>query len=202
MVQAIILYGFVVEPRTIASLPPQATNHAELCAAATCHVVTSFFQLYSRRAVEASLPTLFLCDLSETSRRFVFRAFFPSVPAPIAGAANFCTAASTSSILPPTIGAPRSVGVDVCGFDPFAAAASWTIYTIFSGILLILLVPCLLELKVKKTINVFERYVLGGAAFRWHVLRVCDRERKDATEAGVTHAMLTSQFCGTRDRYI
>ena len=42
MVEAIILHGLIVEPRTITALPLGAADHAELCVASTCHVVASF----------------------------------------------------------------------------------------------------------------------------------------------------------------
>lgn len=65
MVQAIILDGCVIEPRTIARLPLGATNHTKLGPASASHVVAALFQFDGGGAIEAALPAFFLRDLRE-----------------------------------------------------------------------------------------------------------------------------------------
>ena len=110
--------GFVVEPGTVARLPLEAADHAELGAAAARHVVASLLELDGRGAVEAALPPFFLCDLDELLRRGVLGAFAARVPFVVARAADFRPASLAFAILPAAVGTTAGVDGDVCGFDP------------------------------------------------------------------------------------
>ena len=116
--EAVSFDGVVVEPGAVARFPLEAANHAELGAAAARHVVAAFLELDGRGAVEAALPSLFLCDLDELLRRGVFGAFAAGVPFVVAGAADFRLASLAFAVLPAPVGATAGVNVDVCGFDP------------------------------------------------------------------------------------
>ena len=99
MIQPILLHSLVIEPGTVTCLPFRATDHAELSAAATCHMIATFFQFDGRRAVEAPLPALFLGDLGEPRCSFIFGTFTCRVPAPVAGATDFRSAPTALTIL-------------------------------------------------------------------------------------------------------
>ena len=116
--EAVGLDGVVVEPGAIAGFPLEAADHAEFGTAAARHVVAAFFQLDCRGAIEAALPSLFLCDLDELLRRGVLGAFAAGVPFVVAGAANFRLASLALAVFPAPVGATAGVDVDVCGFDP------------------------------------------------------------------------------------
>ena len=63
------------------------------------------------------------------------------MPFAIAGGTHFRAAATALAVFPPR----GSVGVNIRGFDPFAAAFGGTVDAIFGGIFLVFLVPFLLE---------------------------------------------------------
>ena len=116
--EAVGFDGVVVEPGAVARFPLEAADHAEFGAAAARHVVAAFLELDGRGAIEAALPSLFLCDLDELLRRGVFGAFAAGVPFVVAGAADFRLASLAFAVLPAPVGATAGVNVDVCGFDP------------------------------------------------------------------------------------
>ena len=118
MGEAVGFDGVVVEPGAIARFPLEAADHAEFGAAAARHVVAAFLELDGRGAVEAALPSFFLCDLDELLRRGVLGAFAAGVPFVVAGAADFRLASLAFAVLPAPVGATAGVDVDMCGFDP------------------------------------------------------------------------------------
>ena len=183
MIEAIVFHRLVVEPWTVTALPLGAADHAELCVAATGHVVASFLQLDCCRAVEAALPPLFLCDLGEPRRGFVLGAFAPGMPAAVAGTAHLRATSFAVSVLAAAARTARSIDMDMCGLDPFAAAARGAVDAVFGGVFLVFAVPGFLELEVEEAIDVLEWDVVGGTAFGRHVLRVGDGQGKDTTQA-------------------
>lgn len=154
MVQAIILHRLVIEPGAIARLPFRAADHAELRSAATCHVVTSFFQFNSRGAVKAALPTLFLCDLGKMGGSFVFGAFTSGVPATIAGATDFGPAATAFSVLSSSVGTTRSVDVDVRWLNPFPTTPRRAVNAVFGCVFLVFLIPFHFEANIEQLVDV------------------------------------------------
>lgn len=118
MSEAVSVDGFVVEPGTIARFPLEAADHAEFGAAATGHVVATFLQLDSCRAVETALPSFFLRDLDKLLRSGVFGTFAARMPFVIARAADFCLAPLAFAKLPASVGASAGIDVDMCRFDP------------------------------------------------------------------------------------
>ena len=121
-----------------------------------------------------ALPTLFLGDLCESRRGFVLGTFTPSVPAAVAGTANLRAASFAISVLTAAARTPRSIDMDMCRLDPFAATARRAVNAVLGRVFLIFTVPGLLELEVEKAIDVLERDVVGGTALGRHVLRVGD----------------------------
>lgn len=113
MLKAISFNSFVIEPRTVASLPFEAANHAELGSASTPHVVTAFLQLNSGLAVEATLPALLLGNLDKFLGGGIFGTFTGSVPFAVAEAADFGLALLTFTVLAPVIGTTAGVDMDV-----------------------------------------------------------------------------------------
>ena len=151
--EAVRFDGLVVEPRAIARLPLEATDHAELGAAATGHVVAAFLELDGGGAVEAPLPAFFLCDFDEFLRRRVFGAFAARVPFVVAGAADFGLATLTFAVLPAAVGPAAGVDVDVGRFDPGAAAPSGAVDAVFGGILLVFSVPFSFEIVIEEFVD-------------------------------------------------
>ena len=172
MVKPIVFDGFVIEPRAIACFPFQATDHAELCAAATGHMVTALLQLNSGGAVETALPAFFLGNFGKTLRGFVFGTFATCMPLAITSAANLGSTPATFSVLAASIGATRCIKVNVRRLDPFATASSRAIDAILGGIFLIFLIPFHLKFRIEKFLNVLQWYMVLCAAFWRHVLRV------------------------------
>ena len=189
MLQSSVLRRFVAEPRTIAGFPAEAANHTELGSAATGHVIASLFELDHSRAIEAALPSFGFRHLDKPLRLFVVGAFAADVPFPVASTTDLGFAPPTLAVLPPAIGTARRIDVNVCRFDPLAATSSGTVDTVFSRILLKLLVPFDLELIGKQFLHMFQGDMIGGTAFRGHVLRIRGRHNKDSLEAIVTHAV-------------
>lgn len=116
--KAVSFDSFVVEPGAIAGFPFETTDHAEFGATATGHVVAAFFQLDGGGAVEAALPSFFLCDLDELLGGGVFGAFPARVPLVVACAADFHLAPLAFAVLPASVGASAGIDVDVGRFDP------------------------------------------------------------------------------------
>jgi hypothetical protein len=89
---------------------------------------------------------------------------FVSVPLAIAKATDLYLAPTALSIFLPIF------LVNIFGFNPFAAASGRAIYPILSRVFLELPIPRLLEIYIEQFFDVFEWYVVGSAAFRWHML--------------------------------
>lgn len=190
--QSILLNRLIVKPGAVAAFPLDTADHAELRFTPTRHMVAAFFQFDSGTAVVASLPSFFLGDLNELFGSIVSRTCPASMPAAIAGYAHSGPASPALAIFSPRVRAASCVNMNVCGLDPFAAAAGGTIQPIFGRVFLVLEVPLLLELEVEESFHMLERNVVGGAAFGGHMLRVGDGECKDAAKAGMTHAVIAS----------
>ena len=148
------LHSFEIEPWTVARLPFQAANHAELSATSARHVIASLFQLDHGRAVEASLPSFLLGDLGKFPRSFVLGAVPAGMPSSIAYATYFSptTAASTVLTRTPT---GSVLNMNIRRLDPFTTAFGGAVDAILSGIFLILLVPLLFEADIKELFNMF-----------------------------------------------
>ena len=198
MIQSVLLNRLVVKPGAVASLPLDSADHAEFRFASASHMVTTFFQFDSRAAVIASLPSFFLGDFDELLGGIVFGTCPASMPAAIAGRAYFGLASPALTVLPPRVRSSGSVNMDTRGFDPFAAAAGWTVKPVLCCIFLILLIPFHLELEIEQLVYVLERNVFGGAAFWGHMLGVGNGEGKDTAQAGMAHAVVASQTSSSR----
>ena len=199
MIEAILLHSLVIKPWTITRLPSQAADHAELCAAATRHVIASLLELDGRRAVEAALPAFLFRDLGESRCGFVIGTFPSGVPAPVTGAADFRAATNTFSIFAAAVGTAGGVEVDVGGLDPLAAAAGGAVDAVFGGVFLVFLVPLHLETPIEELLDMFKGDVVVGAAFWRHVLWVGDGKGEDSAEAGMAHPVGAGEFGGFRD---
>ena len=62
----------IIEQRAVAGLPQSAAQHAELCRAATSHVVAAFLELNHRFATTAALPAIVPRRGNQLVRLFVF----------------------------------------------------------------------------------------------------------------------------------
>ena len=181
--------GFVVEPGAVARFPLEAADHAELGAAAAGHVVAAFLELDGRRAVEAALPSFFLCDLDELLRRGVFRAFAAGMPFVVACAADFRLAPLAFAVLPAPVGTTAGIDVDVCGFDPRAATPSGAVDAVFRRVFLELSIPFSFEAVVEELVDVFQIDAVFCAACGWHMLWIGSGKGEDTAEAGVAHVV-------------
>lgn len=113
-------------------------------------MVAAFNFLNGRFAVVAALPAFFLGDLDEFLGCGVFGTFARCVPFVVAETANFCLTSLAFAVLAAVVGSAACIGVDVGGFDPFAASFCWTVDSIFRGKLLIFPIPLYLEVVVKQ----------------------------------------------------
>lgn len=163
-------------------------------------MVATLFQFDSGTAVVASLPSFLLGDFNELLGGIVFRTCTASMPAAVAGYAHSGPTSPALTVFSSRIRSASCVNMNVCGLDPFAAAAGGTIQAVLGRVFLVLLVPLHFELEVEKSVYMLERNMVGGAAFGGHMLRVGDGECKNAAEAGVTHAVVASQTSSTGNR--
>lgn len=200
MHQTIPLHRLVIKPRAITPFPLDAADHAKLRLAPASHVVAAFLQLDRRAAVVTPLPAFPLRDLDELPRRLIFWAYTAGMPAVVTLHAHFCSTPSTFPVFPARVRAAAVVGVDVCGFDPFAAAPGGAVETVLGGVLLVFLVPFHLEFGVEELVDVFEGDVVCGAAFGGHVLGVGEGECENTAEAGVAHAVAAGEAGGAGGR--
>ncbi|KAL8711265.1 MAG: hypothetical protein Q9225_007143 [Loekoesia sp. 1 TL-2023] len=196
MRQPILLHSLIVEPRTITSLPLDAANHAKLRFTPASHVVAAFLQLHRRAAVVAALPSFLLGNFDELSRRVISGADATAMPAAVAGDADFRPTSRTFSVSPPRVSAAAGINVDISRFDPFAASTRRTIEAVLGGVFLVFLIPFHFEFGVEELVNVFEGDVVGGAASWGHVLGIGEGKGEDASEAGVTHAVIAGETSG------
>jgi hypothetical protein len=161
-------------------------------------VVASFFQLHHSLAIVAPLPPLLLGHLDQTGGLVVLRTFPSGVINATTTDTCFGVAPTTSSIL----SSSGHINSDLTWLDPLTAAFSRAVQVLCSSILFEFLVPKPLELIIEQTINVFQWNMLLSAASGRHVLRVLDRECELALQAGVAHAMTTSELCRFGDRKV
>lgn len=92
--------------------------------------------------------------------------------------------------------------MDICGRDPGAAAASWTVDSVFGGVFLVFFIPLYFEAQIEELLYVLERNVLWSAAAGRHMGRIVDGHGEYSSEAGVTHAVAARKFGGSRDGYV
>lgn len=187
--QSCVLDGIVIEPWTITRFPLEAAYHAKLSSAATRHVVASLFEFDHGRTVKTSLPSFRFGYLNKPLCFFVFGAFPGHVPFAVTSTTDFGFTPPTLAVFPPRIATAGSIDVNICGFDPFTAAFSGAVDTVFGSILLKLLVPFDLEWVGKQLLHVFQRDVICSTAFGWHVLGIRGGHGKYSFEAIMTHAV-------------
>ena len=111
------------------------------------------------------------------------------MPFTVACTTNLGFAPPTFAISPPAIGTAGQVEMNLCWFDPRAAASGRAVDAVFSSILMIFLVPFPLECVGKQLFYVFQWDMIGCTACRRHVLWIRSRDSKDSFEAIVTHAV-------------
>ena len=181
MIEPVVLHSLIVEPRTVARLPLQTTDHAEFSTTATRHVVAAFLQLDRRRAIEAALPPFFLRYLCKPLCSFVLRTFSARMPFTIAGRTNLGLAAGTFAVFAAPVQTARSVNMDIGRLDPFATATSGAVETVLGGVFLVFLVPFHFELCVEELLNVFKGNMVGCAAFRRHMGWICNGHGENAS---------------------
>ena len=125
----------IVEPRTLACLPLQATQNAEFRHTPASHVVASFFPLDQCVAAVAALPALLLGLLDELRDLGVLGTVGRFVQLVVAERANFSPAARTLRIL------TALKGVNVRGFDPFTTFECWTVHPVLGVVFFVFAVP-------------------------------------------------------------
>lgn len=64
--------------------------------------------------------------------------------------------------------------INIAGLDPLPTSTGWAIQPILGRVFLKLTIPSLLEVGVKQFLDMFERYMISGAAFGRHVLWILD----------------------------
>jgi hypothetical protein len=176
---------FIVEPRTVARLPLQTTDHAELSSATTSHVVTAFFQLNHSGAIVAFLPSFLLSSLDELLRSRVFRTFSGFVGFAIADGAD----SRTTFLALPNLA--TMIVSNILWTDPFATRSIDAIYPVLGRVLEVFAIESLLEVVVKKLVDVLEIDMVVCTTPWRHVRRVGDGHLEDAPQARVAHAVLT-----------
>ena len=116
------------------------------------------------------------------------------MPAAVACTAYLRPASRALPVLPAPVRAATGVDMNVGGLDPLTAAARGAVDPVLRGVFLVFFVPGLLEFEIEEAVYVLEGDVVGGAAFRRHVLGVGDRQSEDAAETGVAHTVLAGEF--------
>ena len=170
--QAVGFGGRPGEPRAVARLPLQTANHAEFGIAPTGHVVAAVLQFDGGATVEAFLPAFPLGYLDEFLCCGILGTFAPGVPFAVAGAADFCAAASAFPVLSSSVRSAACIRVDLRRFDPFPAASLGTVDAVLGCVFLVFLVPFSFERVSEELVDMFERDV-GFSATCWgHVLGV------------------------------
>lgn len=135
MVQPVRFHGFIVEPRAIACLPFQPTDHAELCCTTTSHVIAAFLEFHHGSATVAALPSSLLRCLKKFVRFFILGAFFRSMPFTVAQTADLGLATSTLTIF------PSIFFMNISWSNPFAAFSYWAINAILGRVFCKLSIP-------------------------------------------------------------
>jgi hypothetical protein len=175
--------GLIVEPRTIARLPLQSTDHAKLRCAPARHVVAAFFELDHGRTTVASLPALLLGNFDECFRLRILR----TVPRDVHFLRTYAAHPCFALLAPPDF--PTILNLDIVRFDPGAASPSRAIYSVLRLEFSISAVPQFFELLIEELVHVFQVDVLIRTTSRRHVSRVLDGHGEDALEARMAHAV-------------
>lgn len=136
-------------------------------------MITPLLQLNHRPTIITPLPTRLLRRLKQSSRLLIIRAILRPMPFPVTQTTHLRPTASTLAILLPIL------LMHISRLDPLPASPRRTVDTVLRGEFLEFPVPILLERGVEEFLDVFERDVVGCAAFGGHVLRVVDREAED-----------------------
>lgn len=130
------------------------------------HVIASFFQLDHSPAIVTSLPARLLGSFEKLVGLFILGTILSTMPFSIAKTTDFRLTATALPIL------SAILLMDISWFDPFATSSGRTIYTILRRVFGKLCVPVLLKFVIKQPFDMFEWYMIGGAAFRGHMLRI------------------------------
>ena len=129
-------------------------------------MITALFQLDRRRAIVTFLPSFFLCNLGESGRLGVFRAFSRGMHLLRASPTHAGAAVLASSHL------SAVVSDDVLGFDPGATLPRWAVDAVACLVLVELAIPKDLEIIIEQLIHMFEVDRILSATSRWHVRSV------------------------------
>jgi hypothetical protein len=105
------------------------------------------------------------------------------VPFTITKTANLCLATAALPILLPIL------LMDISRFNPLATASTRAVYPILRRELLELPIPSPLKIYIEQLVDVFEGYVVGDAALRWHMLWVDNGKFEEAFHARVAHSV-------------
>ena len=195
MRQSISFYGFVVKPGTFASAPFEAAEHAEFGCTTTGHVVAAFLELNKGSAAVAALPSCFSCSFEKRVRFGVLRTVPRTVP--------FCITCTTDFGL--TFSADTSLftvnALDILRPNPFPTFLRRTVDTVFSGVFFIFAIPLLLPPIRKQLVYSTKRDGVGSTTFRWHLLRIGEREFETPTQAGVALTVPAFELFGAGGFY-
>jgi len=167
-----LLIGRHVEPRTVASLPSDATQITKLSAAPAAHVVAALRQLHHGAATVASLPALLAGHVHDGSSVDVVLAVARAVPLQPALLAGLCLALWADAVA----AADVAIQPDVFRVDPLTAALGWAVQAVAGAVLIVLPVPRAFELVGEQPLDVPQRDALVGATLRWHQLRILCRQ--------------------------
>lgn len=125
----------IVEPRTLAGFPLQATQNAKFRQTSASHVIASFFPLDECIAAVTPLPALFFGLLDELRDLGILGTFGRFVQFVVAERANFGSAAWTLRIL------TALKGVYMRWLDPLPTFERWTVHPILGVVFLIFPIP-------------------------------------------------------------
>ena len=141
------IHVLVIEPRTVARFPFQATDHAKLGHAPTRHMVAAFLQLDHSRAVEAFLPALLFCRIDELLSRRVLRTITRAVRLVVADGTDLSPAALAFAHL------PTMLDVDMARLDPLAAILANAVYSVLGFVFEEFTIPVLLKFLIEQLVN-------------------------------------------------
>jgi hypothetical protein len=130
------------------------------------HVIASFLQLDHSPAIVTSLPARLLGSFEEPVGLFILGTILCTMPFSIAKTADFRLTATALPVL------LAIFFMDISWFDPFATSSGRTIYTILRRVFGKLCIPVFLKFIIKQPFDMFKWYMIGSAAFRWHMLRI------------------------------
>lgn len=179
-----IRQGRIVEPRTLASLPLGAANHAKLRHAPTRHVVTAFLQLDQRAAIVTSLPPFLLGLLDKLGDLRVLRTVAGLVRLVVAERADFEFASRASGVFLALL-----ILMDMRGLYPFPTFRRRAVDAVLGMVLLILPVPVSFKLEVEEFFHVLEWDMVVCAAPRRHMCWVFHRHFENPLQTLMAHSM-------------